>query len=57
MTDERSVATMFLYMAAELSSLQQVINALTNLLNGIPVVIVEVFITSIYTCTPDISPI
>ena len=56
MTDECSVATMFLYMVAELSSLQQVINALTNL-NGLPVVIVEVLITSIYTCTPDISPI
>ena len=56
MTDECSVATMFLYMVAELSSLQQVINALTNL-NGLPVVIVEVFITSIYTCTSDISPI
>ena len=54
-TDECSVATMFLYMVAELSALQQVINALTGL-NGLPVVIVEVAITSIYTCTPDIYP-
>jgi len=46
---------MFLYMVAELSSLQQVINALTNL-NGLPVVIVEVVITTIYTCTPDVYP-
>jgi len=46
---------MFLYMVAELSSLQQVINALTNL-NGLPVVIVEVVITTIYTCAPDIYP-
>ncbi|KAG0637971.1 hypothetical protein HOY80DRAFT_969810 [Tuber brumale] len=43
-----SLATMFLYMVAELSSLQQVISTLTGL-NGLPVVIVEVVITSLYT--------
>ncbi|CUS14488.1 unnamed protein product [Tuber aestivum] len=43
-----SVATMFLYMVAELSSLQQVISALTGL-DGLPVVVVEVVVTSIYT--------
>src|SRR5271163_3512491 len=40
--------TLFLYMAAELSALQQIINALTGL-NGLPVVIVECAVTSIYT--------
>ena len=45
---------MFLYMIAELSSLQQVINALTGL-DGLPVVIVEVLVTSIYTCECPIA--
>src|SRR5271156_1127677 len=40
--------TLFLYMVAELSALQQIINALTGL-NGLPVVIVECAVTSIYT--------
>ena len=40
---------MFLYMIAELSSLQQVVGTLTGL-NGLPVVIVEVLVTSLYTC-------
>lgn len=39
---------MFLYMVAELSSLQQIINLLTGL-DGLPVVIVEVVVTTIYT--------
>lgn len=39
---------MFLYMVAELSSLQQIINTLTGL-PGLPVVIVEVVVTTIYT--------
>ena len=43
------LATMFLYMIAELSSLQQVVGTLTGL-NGLPVVIVEVLVTSLYTC-------
>ncbi|RPA91024.1 hypothetical protein L873DRAFT_1795155 [Choiromyces venosus 120613-1] len=43
-----SIGTMFLYMVAELSSLQQVISALTGL-DGLPVVIVEVVVTAIYT--------
>lgn len=36
-------------MVAELSALQQIINALTGL-NGLPVVIVECVVTTIYTC-------
>ena len=39
---------MFLYMVAELSSLQQIINTLTGL-DGLPIVIVEVVVTTIYT--------
>jgi Na+/proline symporter len=42
-------ATMFLYMIAELSALQQIINSLTGL-NGLPAVIVECVVTAIYTC-------
>ena len=41
--------TMFLYMVAELSALQQIITALTGL-KGLPVVIVECAVTTIYTC-------
>ncbi|KAI9888782.1 MAG: hypothetical protein M1814_006287 [Vezdaea aestivalis] len=40
--------TMFLYMVAELSALQQIVTALTGL-NGLPAVIVECVITTIYT--------
>ena len=40
---------MFLYMVAELSALQQIISALTGL-NGLPVVIVQCAVTTIYTC-------
>jgi cAMP phosphodiesterase len=40
---------MFLYMVAELSALQQIVNLLTGL-NGLPVVIVECAVTTIYTC-------
>ena len=36
-------------MVAELSALQQVINALTGL-DGLPAVIVECAVTTIYTC-------
>ncbi|KLJ09430.1 hypothetical protein EMPG_15152 [Blastomyces silverae] len=43
-----TLITLFLYMVAELSALQQIINALTGL-NGLPVVIVEVVVTTIYT--------
>ncbi len=48
-----SLITMFLFMVAELSALQQIINALTGL-NGLPVVIVQCVVTTIYTC---LSPI
>ncbi|KAI9769429.1 MAG: hypothetical protein M1840_004131 [Geoglossum simile] len=43
-----TLVTMFLYMVAELSALQQIVNSLTGL-NGLPVVIVECAITTIYT--------
>ena len=36
-------------MVAELSALQQIVNALTGL-DGLPVVIVECVVTTIYTC-------
>ncbi|CAG8977844.1 hypothetical protein HYALB_00011650 [Hymenoscyphus albidus] len=41
-------ATMFLYMIAELSALQQIIPALTGM-DGLPMVIVECVVTTIYT--------
>ncbi|KAI4210267.1 MAG: hypothetical protein LQ351_006866 [Letrouitia transgressa] len=43
-----TLVTIFLYMVAELSALQQIINALTGL-NGLPAVIVECVVTTIYT--------
>lgn len=36
-------------MVAELSALQQIIDALTGM-NGLPAVIVECFVTTVYTC-------
>lgn len=48
-TDQsHSLITIFLYMVAELSALQQVVFSLTNL-NGLPAVIVECVVTTIYT--------
>ena len=41
--------TLFLYMVAELSAVGQVVTALTGL-DGLPVVIVECLVTTIYTC-------
>jgi len=43
-----TLVTMFLYMVAELSALQQIMNALTGM-NGLPMVIVECAVTTIYT--------
>ncbi|KAL2410961.1 hypothetical protein ABEF95_001832 [Exophiala dermatitidis] len=43
-----TLITIFLYMVAELSALQQIVNALTGL-NGLPAVIVECAVTTIYT--------
>ena len=40
--------TLFLYMVSELSALQQIVNALTGL-DGLPPLVVEVVITTIYT--------
>ena len=44
-----SLAIMFPYMVAELSALQQVINLLAGT-DGLPVIIAEVTVTTIYTC-------
>ena len=44
-----TLVTLFLYMVAELSAIGQVVTALTGL-DGLPVVIVECVITTIYTC-------
>ena len=41
--------TLFLYMVAELSALQSIVNSLTGL-DGLPVVIVQCAVTTIYTC-------
>jgi len=49
-----TLITMFLYMVAELSALQQIVTLLTGL-NGLPVVIVECAVTTIYTCKPRIQ--
>ena len=43
-------------MVAELSALQQIVNALTGL-NGLPVVIVECAVTTIYTCKYPMRPL
>jgi Na+/proline symporter len=44
-----TLLTMFLYMISELSAIGQVISALTGL-ESLPVLIVEVVVTTIYTC-------
>lgn len=49
------LVTLFLYMVAELSALQQIINALTGL-NGLPAVIVQCAVTTIYTCEYALFP-
>ncbi|KAF2460176.1 hypothetical protein BDY21DRAFT_281003, partial [Lineolata rhizophorae] len=43
-----TLITLFLYMVAELSAVQQIVNALTGL-DGLPVVIVQCVVTTIYT--------
>ncbi|EFR02539.1 hypothetical protein MGYG_09089 [Nannizzia gypsea CBS 118893] len=43
-----TLITLFLYMVAELSALQQIVTALSGL-NGLPAVIVQVVVTTIYT--------
>ena len=44
-----TLVTLFLYMVAELSAVSQVVTLLTNL-DGLPVIIVQVVVTVIYTC-------
>jgi Na+/proline symporter len=45
-----TLVTLFLYMVSELSAIGQVVNLLTGI-DGLPVLIVECLITTIYTCT------
>jgi Na+/proline symporter len=49
-----TLVTLFLYMVSELSAIGQVVNILTGL-DGLPVLIVECVVTTIYTCTLGIS--
>lgn len=44
-----TLATMFLYMTAELSALGQIMTALTGM-DGLPMVVVQCVVTTIYTC-------
>lgn len=44
-----TIVTMFLYMVAELSALEQITTILTGI-NGLRFVIVQCIITTIYTC-------
>jgi Na+/proline symporter len=44
-----TLATLFLYMISELSALYQIMNALTGQ-DGLPMMIVEGVVTTIYTC-------
>lgn len=44
-----TLVTLFLYMLAELSAIGQVVSLLTGL-DGLPVVIVQCVVTTIYTC-------
>lgn len=44
-----TLLTLFLYMVSELSAIGQVVTALTGL-DGLPVIIVECIVTTIYTC-------
>ena len=45
-----SLVTLFLYMVSELSAIGQVVNLLTGI-DGLPVLIVQCIVTTIYTCT------
>jgi len=50
-----TLLTLFLYMVAELSAIGQVVSILTGL-DGLPIIIVECVVTTIYTCTsPRVS--
>lgn len=44
-----TLVTMFLYMVAELSAMQQIVGALTGM-DGLPAIIVQGIVTTIYTC-------
>jgi Na+/proline symporter len=45
-----TLITIFLYMVSELSAMQQIVTALTGL-DGLPAIVVECVVTTIYTCT------
>jgi Na+/proline symporter len=49
-----TLVTLFLYMVAELSALQQIVTALTGM-DGLPAVIVQCAVTTIYTCRCSIE--
>lgn len=51
-----TLVTMFLYMVSELSAIGQAVNALTGL-DALPILIVECFVTTVYTCEPSPSPL
>lgn len=44
-----TLLTLFLYMVSELSAIGQVVTLLTGL-DGLPIIIVECVVTTIYTC-------
>ena len=44
-----TLVTLFLYMISELSAIGQVVNLLAGL-DGLPVMLVQVAVTTIYTC-------
>ena len=45
-----TLITIFLYMVSELSAMQQIVTALTGL-DGLPAIVVQCVVTTIYTCT------
>lgn len=51
-----TLITMFLYMVAELSALGQVVTALTGM-DGLPAIIVQCVVTTIYTCETVFAPL
>lgn len=51
-----TLVTLFLYMVSELSAIGQVVTALTGL-DGLPIIIVQCVITTIYTCQCYLSAV
>lgn len=46
-----TLITMFLYMVSELTAMQQIVTALTGM-DGLPAIIVQAVVTTVYTCKP-----